>query len=75
MVLIGEFRERVAQAVREAGFSGDVVTGESLSATEAELRTRVRAGDAVLLKASRLDRLEGLVPLMRQAWNEKGVNL
>ena len=72
LIAVGRMAPVMARAARDAGLR-DVVECEDASAAASALAGAVRAGDLVLVKASRATRLEGVFEGLKAAWAGGGI--
>ena len=75
VVLMGEWQQALQAGMVSAAFPGKIVAAASHEEAATALMERTTQGDAVLLKASRLDRLETVLSVFRCQKNENGERL
>ncbi len=67
LIVVGELGALIAEGAREAGWPAErIIVAAGVEDAAAELQARTGAGDAVLLKASRGERLERVLEAIRQ---------
>ena len=72
VLTVGGAAKAIAKGAQDAGYGGEVQpTADSLEASRV-LLTELKAGDRVLLKASRAARLEDILIELRNAWELPG---
>jgi UDP-N-acetylmuramoyl-tripeptide--D-alanyl-D-alanine ligase len=75
LIAVGDHGELIAEGAERAGWSGDrVVRCPDSAAAARALKDRINMGDAVLLKASRGEKLEDVLTEWKKLRNKEGAN-
>jgi UDP-N-acetylmuramoyl-tripeptide--D-alanyl-D-alanine ligase len=75
LIAVGDHGELIAEGAARAGWTGDrVVRCPDSAAAARALKERIAVGDAVLIKASRGERLEDVLAEWKKLRNKEGAN-